>query len=327
MRVVRGALLLAGTSILAVLVTQVGIAAIGAALARVAWWQLLLVCLPYALSTAVDTLGWRFTFTEARPPFFWLLAARVAGEAVNVVSALASVGGEAVKVWLLRPHVPYEASVPAVIIAKTTVTIAQALLLLLGIAVAWTVVGIDSQVLGAMIWLLAVEVVAVGGFVLSQVCGLLARSGRLLRWSGLIADPSSAERVDATLRTFYRRQWLPLVLSVGCHFAGWLIGVLEAAVILHVLQVPVSFATTTVIEALGSGVRFATFLVPASLGAYEGANAAAFGALGLGAGTGIAFSLLRRTRQAVWIGVGALVIVLARTGAARPREGRTALPQ
>ncbi len=67
--------------------------------------------------------------------------------------------------------------------------------------------------------------------------------------------------------------------------------------------------TATVIEALGAGVRFATFLIPASLGAFESANAAAFEAMGLGAGAGLAFSFVRRARQIGWIGVGLLVLV------------------
>jgi len=80
---------------------------------------------------------------------------------------------------------------------------------------------------------------------------------------------------------------------------------------LWALGIDTSAATATVIEALGSGVRFATFLVPASLGAFEGANAAAFGVLGFGAGAGLAFSLVRRARQAVWvvIGIGVLLVM------------------
>jgi len=64
-----------------------------------------------------------------------------------------------------------------------------------------------------------------------------------------------------------------------------------------------------VIEALGSGVRFASFMVPAGLGVFEGANAAAFGALGFGAAAGLAFSVVRRARQVAWIVVGLLVLL------------------
>ena len=112
-----------------------------------------------------------------------------------------------------------------------------------------------------------------------------------------------------TLRDYYRRDWRRLSLSTGFHLAGWLLGAVEAYLILIFLGIPADLVTATVIEALGAGVRFATFLVPASLGAFESANAAAFEAMGLGAGAGLAFSFVRRARQLVWTGIGLLVLV------------------
>ena len=117
------------------------------------------------------------------------------------------------------------------------------------------------------------------------------------------------QRLDADLRDYYRRDWRRLSLSTGFHLAGWLLGAVEAYLILIFLGIPADLVTATVIEALGAGVRFATFLVPASLGAFESANAAAFEAIGLGAGAGLAFSFVRRARQLAWIGIGLLVLV------------------
>ena len=45
--------------------------------------------------------------------------------------------GEAAKAWLVRRDVSYAESVPSVVIAKTTITIAQALFLLIGLVLAW----------------------------------------------------------------------------------------------------------------------------------------------------------------------------------------------
>ncbi len=81
--------------------------------------------------------------------------------------------------------------------------------------------------------------------------------------------------------------------------------------------------TATVIEALASGVRFASFMVPANLGAIEGAYAATFGALGFGAAAGLAFSFVRRARQAVWIVVGLVVLLGMRWSQARTRVPAT----
>jgi uncharacterized membrane protein YbhN (UPF0104 family) len=316
-RALKSVLLVVGVVILGVLVYRIGTRPLVETLGRLAWWQFLLICAPYALISAVDTLGWRFAFTTSRAPYWRLFGARVAGEAVNLVTAVGSVGGEAVKAWLIRRDVTYEESVPSVVIAKTTIVIAQAIFLVIGILLAWLVLPIESSVIRGMLWLLGVEVLAVAGFVGVQLAGLIGRMGRLLARVGLVAAPEYATELDRALRDYYRRDWRRLALSVAFHTFGWILGALEAFVMLWALGVAAGPLTSTVIEALGSGVRFASFLVPASLGAYEGANAAAFGALGYGAATGLAFSLVRRARQAVWIGIGALVLVFMRWSDAR----------
>jgi hypothetical protein len=199
--------------------------------------------------------------------------------------------------------------VPSVVIAKTTITIAQALFLLIGVVLAWTSLATDSRVIGIMVWLLVVEILAVAGFVGVQVVGIVGRAGRALEWFGVVKRDGSTERLDAALRDYYRRDWRRLSLSTLFHLAGWLLGAVEAYLILYFLQIPAGLVLATVVEALGAGVRFATFVVPASLGAFESANAAAFEAMGLGAGAGLAFSFVRRARQVVWIAIGLLVLV------------------
>ena len=302
MRAFRSLSTVIGLAILAILVALIGKDETLAATARALGWQSLLVCLPFVLIMAVDTLGWRYAFAYDRVPFLRLMAARVAGEAVNVMTAVAPVGGDAIKVWFLRPHVPYRESVASVIIAKTTITLSQTLFLLLGVAVALAL-SVDARLVAAMLWLLLVELVGAGGFLLVQVTGLLGRGARRLSRFGTLKAIASAENLDQTLQSFYRRQWRRFSLSMAFHLLGWLMGVLETWLFLKVLHVPASLATAVVIETLGSAVRFATFFMPGSLGALEGANTAAFAALGFGAQAGLAFSFLRRLRQVVWIGL------------------------
>jgi uncharacterized membrane protein YbhN (UPF0104 family) len=312
MRLLRIVFLAAGVAVLIWLVVRFGAGAVAASLAQVAWWQFVLVCLVYGLSMAVDTLGWRYAFASDRVPLRRLFAARVAGEAVNALTAMASVGGEAVKAWLVRRDVPYEESVPSVIVAKTAITVAQLLLLLTGIILAVTVVSIDSRLLKGMLALLLIEALAVGGFLATQVTGLVARASRLLSAFGVAQAGMYGGRLDEALRSYYRRQWRRSLISLGWHLVGWLFSVAEAALILTVIGVPASFAMAMVIEAFGSGVRFVTFLVPASLGALEGANVAVFPALGFSASAGLVFSLIRRARQAVWIAAGIVMLVVMR---------------
>jgi uncharacterized membrane protein YbhN (UPF0104 family) len=322
---VRVALSIGGVALLAWLVWRFGPSVIVESLTRITWWQLGLVALAHGAALTLDTLGWRYAFPRNRVPFRTLLSARTAGEAVNLVSALASVGGEAVKAWLIRDDVSYQESVPSVIVAKTASVVAQALFLLAGIAVAWTLLDWRSRVMTGMLWLLAIEVVAVGGFLATQVSGLIARAGRLVRAVGLIGADDSVSQLDADLRSYYRTHWRRFLVSVGWHVAGCVMAVVETWLILWAIGASTSAAVAVVVDSLGSGIRFATFLVPASLGALESGNAAAFAALGLGASVGLVFSLVRRARQVIWIGIG-LVLLAVMRGRSRTRRERSEAP-
>jgi glycosyltransferase 2 family protein len=289
-------------------------AAIAASIARVGWRLALVMVFPNVLVALFDMLGWRYAFTRDGVGFATLFWTRLAGEAINLTTPTAALGGEAVKTWLLRDHVPLSESLSSVIVAKTTITIAQGLLLLLGVVLAWTVFPADSRLLTAMEWLLALELVALAVFVVAQTRGLAAFGGRLLARLGAhrFARHEGLGRVDRSLAQFYLRQPGRLGLSVASHFAAWLLGALEAWMILAFLGFPVSLVTALVIEAFGTGIRFATFVIPGSLGAQEGGYAAIFGALGLGGTIGVSFSLIRRLREALWIGVGLAAFALLR---------------
>ena len=177
--------------------------------------------------------------------------------------------------------------------------------------------------LRSMLWLLLIEVLGVGGFFAAQAIGLVGHGGRALAWAGLTADATAAESLDVSLRHYYRHEWRRFAVSTAFHTLAWLLGALEATLMLWLLGMTGSTVTATVITALGSGVQFASFMVPANLGAIEGAYAATFGALGFGAAAGLAFSFVRRARQAVWIVVGLVVLLGMRWSQARTRVPAT----
>jgi uncharacterized protein (TIRG00374 family) len=310
-------LVLAGSAVgLLALVFYLGAESITSTLSRLAWWEFALICLLYAVNMTTDTLGWQVTLPRRGAPLPKLLAARCAGEAANVLTALASVGGEALKAWLLRVEIPYEESIPSLVVAKTAEVTGQILLLATAVLVGWTTGVIGPPLLTAMTYLLIVEVIAVGAFLWIQIAGVLGKVCRLLVWAGF-KQMCYTERLAEVLSGFYRRQWRRFLLSTAIHFVGWMIGTLEALFILYALELSASFALSIVLEALWSGVRFATFFIPASLGPLEGVNAGVFATLGFGATAGLAFTLIRRARQAVWVGLGLLILFAMRPTRAR----------
>jgi putative membrane protein len=312
-RTVRILLMLSGAALLAILVSRNDPEAILHSIRQLSWRLLIVIAFPFTLVNVLDTLGWRFAFRTDRVPFGALFSARLAGEAFNLTTPTASVGGEAVKAWLIRHHVPMDEALSSVIVAKTTITIAQGLLLVVGLPCAWLLLPHDSPLLSVMLWLLLVEVLAVGGFVAFQMGGLLGRGGRLLgRFTVLERVAGGLGRLDDSLAVFYRREPLRLALSTLFHFLGWVVSGVEVWVALHLLGFPISLTAAMLIEAFSTAVRFATFMVPASIGALEGGHVAIFTALGLGGTTGLSFSIVRRIREATWIGIGFLVLAAYR---------------
>src|SRR5205807_1347430 len=126
-------------------------------------WRLgIVVFFPAVLVALFDTFGWRYAFLSGAVPFGPLAASRLAGEAFNMATPTAAVGGEAVKAWLLRGHAPLDATLASVIVAKTTITLGQGLYFLLGVVVAWRTGLTGSALLHGMLWLLGIEAGALG---------------------------------------------------------------------------------------------------------------------------------------------------------------------
>ena len=317
MRLARPGLLVCGAALFVWLLATIGPGAVAQAFAELSWRLLIILVFPFGLTTLLDTLGWRYAFRRDTVPFRALLAGRLAGEAFNLTTPTASMGGEAVKAWLVRTSAPLAEGLPSVIVAKTTIVIGQALFVVVGLIAARAALPSDSLVVRGMEWLLVVQVLAVGGFVAIQAGGALSGSTRWLQklgWlSGRRLEPLA--QINDELAHFYRFEPRRLALSTFFHFLAWLIGAIEPWLILRWIGLPVSLAEATAIEAFSSGIRFAAFLVPGYLGALEAGHVAIFAALGLGAPAGLSFTLIRRVREAAWTGLGFLAFAPLRAQA------------
>jgi len=177
-RLLRPVLLTLGVGLLVALVVRNDPAAVLASLGRLSWRFVVILLFPVSLVSLFDALGWRYAFRRDRVPFVTLVRTRLVGEAFNLVTPTAALGGEVVKAWLLRDRVPLAQSVPSVIIAKTTITLAQGIFLLLGIVLATFQLGRSPLLLG-MQWLLGLEVLALAIFIVVQGRGMVGWSARL----------------------------------------------------------------------------------------------------------------------------------------------------
>ena len=319
-RWLRPLLMLIGLALVGYLVAQIGPAAIWASFVTLGWRLPLVLAFPYALAAAVDTFAWRLLLPTP-VPFLLLLRARLAGEAVSLTTPTMSVGGDPLKAYLLRPRLPLRDGFVSVIADKTTVVAGQVLFLALGLLAAYLVAPPAGRLLPIMTSLLVVEVLAVGGFALVQATGALGGGGRLLGRLARRVGVGGAERfeqglgdLDRALAALYRHRRRRLVASAIVHAVAWATGGLEIYLVLSLLGTPAPLGIVLIVESFASGVKFASFMVPASLGALEGGYVVFFEAFGLGAAAGLSYVLVRRLREITWAVVGFLAL-----GAERPR--------
>jgi len=319
-RWLRPLLMLIGLALVGYLVAQIGPAAIWASFVTLGWRLPLVLAFPYALAAAVDTFAWRLLLPTP-VPFLFLLRARLAGEAVSLATPTMSVGGDPLKAYLLRPRLPLRDGFVSVIADKTTVVAGQVLFLALGLLAAYLVAPPAGRLLPIMTGLLVLEVLAVGGFALVQATGALGGGGRLLGRLARRVGVGGAERfeqglgdLDRALAALYRHRRRRLVASAIVHAVAWATGGLEIYLVLSLLGTPAPLGIVLIVESFASGVKFASFMVPASLGALEGGYVVFFEAFGLGAAAGLSYVLVRRLREITWAVVGFLAL-----GAERPR--------
>ncbi len=315
----------AGLVFVAWLLWDLGPAAVWGTFLALGWRLAIVTFIPFCAAVAVDTLGWRVLLPDCHAGAAALIGARLAGEAVNLATPTASVGGEPLKAYLVRGRIPLDQGLASVVADKTSMVIGQAVFLGGGLAVAVTALGAPREVSVAMSVLLAAEMIGVGGFLLVQLRGGVAGAGRILHRLGAGPAPHYQDLlrdVEDRLMNLYRRRWKRVAASALLHAGGWAVGGLEIYVVVRLAGIPVDLATSCVLEALSTAVRFATFMIPGSLGALEGGNVAAFALLGLPGAAGLSFSLVRRLREATWAVIGLAALAVFKAHPARsPLDG------
>jgi glycosyltransferase 2 family protein len=322
-RVGRPFLLLTGAGAVAYLLYHVGPRAVWDSIRALGWGLPIVLLFPFSSAVILDTLGWRVLLRDHQVPWRVLLRARLAGEAVNLITPTASVGGEPIKAYLIRPYVPLSEGLASVVVDKTTVISGQVGLLLAAIFLASSMLALKSPVMVAMMGLCVVETLAIAGFIVVQMLGVFGGGGRALGRIGLgHAYQEGLDALDRRLNRFYRERRARLLLSACLHGIAWATGGLEIYLVLLFQGVDASVMTALVVDAFGAAIKFASFMIPASLGALEGGYVAIFGALGLGGALGLSYTLIRRLREVVWSALGLLWLATLR---ARPWAEQDAL--
>lgn len=314
----RYSLLAIGLVFLGLLTWHIGPNKIYTALSRVGPGTLMIILIPSVIMYAIEAYGWKLVLGHSARtvPFWQLLTMRTAGEAVNTTMP-GYVGGELLKAYFLKQYnVPIAEGTASVVIAKTTMTIAEVVYIVSGIALACWLLGNGSsmeQTITAALVSAGVLVCAITGFVIVQRRGLFTSILSLAKQLGfrirmLEAQEDHLRLIDQKVLDFYRHHHKIFFTSIGAYLFGWMAEVVEVYAIIYFLGGPVSALSTISIGALVVFIKGGTFFIPGSLGAQEAGIVLVLKAFGYSDVTGITFALLRRFRELVWISIGLLCL-------------------
>jgi glycosyltransferase 2 family protein len=310
--------LIIGLAALVGIVLHIGLDPILHTVSQVGLLHFGLILLPMIVVYGLEAVGWGLTLGvhAQKVGFLRLFAIRMAGEAVNVTTPTAYVGGEPLKAYFLKGYgVPMVEGLASVITAKTTMTLAQILFILLGLGLALWLISDSAQYGLAMFVSVGMLVFGVGLFVLLQRQGLGMGCLSLLRacgirWAFLETREFQLQELDHTIRSFYAQHQQTFYRTFTIFFLAWLTETLEVYAILYYLGASIDIGTSFSIAALTVFIKGGTFFIPGSLGAQEGGYTLLLMSFGYSEVTGISFALIRRLREILWILLGLVCLLL-----------------
>jgi glycosyltransferase 2 family protein len=326
--VLKWAFLFLGLGVLVGIVLHIGLEPIRHTVSQLGFLHFGLILLPMIVVYGLEAWGWQLTlgFQARKIGFLRLFVIRMAGEAVNVTTPAAYVGGEPLKAYFLKRYgVPMVDGLASVITAKTTMTLAQMLFILLGWALAFWIIGKAGVSWMAMLVSVGMLTVGIGLFVLLQRHGIGMGCLGMLRACGirlafLEKREPQLQDLDDTIRDFYLQRRQTFYAALGVYFLAWLTETLEVYAILYFLGVSIDLWTSVSLAALTVFIKGGTFFIPGSLGAQEGGYTLLLMTFGYSEVTGITFALIRRLREILWIVFGLVCLMLLKNqgGASEP---------
>lgn len=322
-RSVRLALLAGGVGVLVVLVDRLGAGTILGMLRQVGW-RFAVVSLLYSLHLAVRAAAlWR-SLPTGFVAYADVLAVRLSGEAVEMLTFTGPFLAEPAKGYLLKQrgiggaHAFGGVAIEYLLYTLVSAWMATAALsILLARGVLPHV--LRQPVLGVIAAMIAFTIGC--AWASASGVGLIVPTLRLVRAGTLAARVEPVERV---LVTFMHADRLRLVEVVGIEMAAHALLALEIWIVLAALGARFGAVVPFLIEGGAKFISIAFFFVPGQLGASEGVYALLARAVDLSAATGLTIALVRRVRALIVAaaGVGALALVRHDAGTGGPATAR-----
>jgi hypothetical protein len=323
-KIIHAFALLLGTALFAALVLHVGPERLWRDASLLGWGVALIIAVE-GVADFLHTWAWQRCFAPAhRPPVLRLWWPQLAGAAMNFVTPTATLGGEIVRGTLVPAEVPGAEATASLAINKLAATLCDVVLSLAGVALLLLLVPLSAEVRGGVLSAVSIFTASVLGFLTVQRRGRLAallgeRRGlaRLLGAARAERFGRAAAEVDVRIASFHAERTGDLIVAVLLHIVGTSLGALQLFLFLHWMDAPSDVTTVALVFLVARILDLVAFVVPARLGAQEGARMLAMRLAGLDPSLGLLFSLVLRLEQMTFTALGLAAYAVLAAGRGR----------
>jgi uncharacterized protein (TIRG00374 family) len=319
-RILNSVFLGVGVAILAVLLSQLDIVAVGENLIRVGW-RFIAILAVYVLGMTANSVVWLFIIDPqaSRARLRHVLGAHWAGAAINGLTPGSNLG-DVLKGTLLKGRVDGDETVASLVTLNLLSSATGQVFVVAGLLICLAFVQFPTwlilSLLGAALMLFLPLIL----IYLLLRRGLVSRLARFLGRLPLvkIKNPEKlltrARSVDQRIRSFRKQRPDRFRLAVLWYFGVRLLQVAEVWILLTALLPGIApyrlLLLALLTQTTSQLVGWAMTLVPGQLGVAEGASTLLFKLAGFDPVVGLSMELARRIRRLVGIAIGLVIGVV-----------------
>lgn len=273
-------------------------------------WKIFGILIISGFAYILATISWRLCFEKSDDNLNYksLFSIRLIGESLSVSNPTGIIGGDALKVLILKTkNIPYENALQSVVVSRGLTVLSFLLILFTS---SFFLLRIS---LSANSWITAVMNLAVA-ITASFYCFKVLSSPSLMIYklvkkldkiffdtigSGLL---KKLKYLNIKIAIFFRDRRSQLVLAFLLLVIHWIFGALEYYYIMLVLDDPIRFNESLILEFGTSLSRSLFAFIPFQIGIEEMSHKVLFQLIGIQSEeTWLTVSILKRIRQLFWI--------------------------
>ena len=272
------------------------------------------------IHSLLRTVSWKIIISqyEKKTSFFYLYAARLAGDAIGYLTPSAQLGGEPIRA-LMGSNANLEKSFASVVVDKTVEIATQIIFTIIGVIFAIILIPLPGKYKSILIAFVFGAAFLAGFALIKQKQGFFIWIVKILkklkiRLKFIEKREARIKEVDDHISNFYKnyKKIFSCVLLLNAFiFLLWTTEIYLT--LLFIGAEGTTFLKSYIIVSLGAFVVMLPTM-PASLGTYEITYVSIFVLLNLGADMGMTLILIRRIIMLIWSALGLLLMFKRQRG-------------